>query len=353
MIIKSFVAESASAALKQVRSELGGDAVVLKTRRIPNRLGGYDIEVTACHDKPSVAQASTVLAKQEQPKGSRVTAPVWTRTETTPKRPVASVATVDEPSLTTINAKLDRLLTQSSRSTEDDGEVASFLRDADLPSELIRRLAAECAGFSQLEQRLATEIRKRIETSLGFSGGDRVVVIGPAGAGKTTVVGKLAAQLVSERKKVTLCGVNQSKVGAIDELQSLSDLIGVTAHTGFGHSSERSGITLIDAGDLAISDVDLRAMNPTHTILVVPALMRTSDLATVASRAAMLGITHVALTMLDLTYRIGGVFAACDITGARLAYVSDSPSGVGLLHTPDPSGLTAHLMSSGGVDVAR
>jgi flagellar biosynthesis protein FlhF len=353
MIIKSFVAESASAALKQIRSELGGDAVVLKTRRVRNRLGGYDVEVTACHDRPSAAQASTVIAKKEQPNGRRVTAPVWTRAESTSRRPVVAVAAADEPSLTTINAKLDRLLMQSNPLTENDSEVAGFLRDADLPSELTRQLSAECADFSQLEQKLAIEIRNRIETKLTFTTGDRVAVIGPAGAGKTTVVGKLAAQLVSERKKITLCGVHQSKVGAIDELQSLSDLIGVTAHMGSDHSSERSGITLIDAGDAAISAADLSALNPTHTVLVLSALMRTSDLAAVAARAATLGITHLVLTMLDQTYRIGGIFAACDITGARLAYVNDSPSGVGLLHHPDPSGLTAHLMSSGGADVVR
>lgn len=356
MIIKSFVADSASAALKQVRSELGGDAVVLKTRRVANRLGGYDVEVTACLDKPMAALTTAVATKKEQPKGHRITTPVWNRTATTPQRPVVEKTSANDISLTTINTKLDRLLSQAGGAVETESEVTTFLRDADLPSDLIRQISADCEDFPQVEPRLVAEIRNRIETALGFSAGDRVVVIGPAGAGKTTVVGKLAAQLITERKKVTLCGVNQSKVGAIDELQSFSDLMGVTAHTGtagLAQTSERLGITLIDAGDISISPADLSALNPTHTILVLSALMHTRDLATVVARAATLGITHLVLTMLDQTSRIGGLFAAVDITGARLAFINDSPSGVGLLQAPDPSGLTSHLMSSGGADVVR
>ena len=67
MIIKSFVAESASAALKMVREEMGGDAIVLKTRQVFDRTNRPRVELTACIEKASVAQASTILRDDKAP----------------------------------------------------------------------------------------------------------------------------------------------------------------------------------------------------------------------------------------------------------------------------------------------
>ncbi len=55
MIIKSFIAESAGAALKQVRHTMGGDAVVLKTRQVKDARGMAQVEVTALIDGECLA----------------------------------------------------------------------------------------------------------------------------------------------------------------------------------------------------------------------------------------------------------------------------------------------------------
>ena len=357
MIIKTFTAESNTSALKQVRSELGGDAVVLKTRRVANKTGGYDYEVTACLDKPTAARVSTVTAKKESPAARRVTAPAWTRPDTAPKS--TPVSTENEPSLTSINAKLERLLSLSTgtpSSTESDNSLARVLNDADVPADIVIRIASVSSDAAQLEKLLGEEIDSRIDATLSFKAGDRVVVLGPSGAGKTSVIGKLAAQLVTERKRVTIVGVHQSKVGAIDELQILAELIGVDNPPSSGgvlRTADPSGVVLIDTGSLSISTEDITALNATHTLLVVPAIWRTSDLATLADRVAAFGITHVVLTMTDLTHRIGGLFAVCDITGAKLALLSDSPSGADCLRVPAASALAAKLLSNGGTHAVR
>ena len=67
MIIKSFTADSVAAALKEVRAELGGEAVVLKTRQLVNPGDSNRIEITACLDKPTAAQASVALPDGELP----------------------------------------------------------------------------------------------------------------------------------------------------------------------------------------------------------------------------------------------------------------------------------------------
>ncbi len=57
MIIKSFTAESIAEALKRVRTEMGGDAFVLKTRKFLNVSGLENVEVTACAEE-KLAQRS-------------------------------------------------------------------------------------------------------------------------------------------------------------------------------------------------------------------------------------------------------------------------------------------------------
>jgi len=48
MRIKAYSAESVAEALKQVRSEMGADAFLLKTRKSVGQLGAAQVEVTAC-----------------------------------------------------------------------------------------------------------------------------------------------------------------------------------------------------------------------------------------------------------------------------------------------------------------
>ena len=48
MRIKAYSAESVAEALKQVRSEMGSEAFLLKTRKFVDPLGASQVEVTAC-----------------------------------------------------------------------------------------------------------------------------------------------------------------------------------------------------------------------------------------------------------------------------------------------------------------
>ncbi|RKX20827.1 MAG: hypothetical protein DRP35_05405, partial [Candidatus Zixiibacteriota bacterium] len=71
MIIKSFKAETSASALKMVRSEMGGDAIILKTRELIGELGNNRIEITACLENPTVGQSNAIFpdaTKQEAKK---------------------------------------------------------------------------------------------------------------------------------------------------------------------------------------------------------------------------------------------------------------------------------------------
>jgi flagellar biosynthesis protein FlhF len=345
MIIKTFSGESAAAALKQVRAELGGNAVVLTTRRVPDANGGYVTEVTACLDGPapnSMSGSSPRIAGTNR----KVTAPVWNRVPQRPTTVTTPISTGTD--LSSIDAKLEKLLSRAD-TNESPSKIVAQLRDLDLPNELTATITSQTGDQLQLAEKLRLQVTSRLSGYPQFQAGDRVLVVGPAGSGKTTVVSKLAAQLVTRNQRVTITGLNQQKIGAIDELQSIADLIGVAcpSDTESNVIMTSDAITLIDCGSLTLSTNGLSSLNPTHTIFVFPATSRTADLQTIAASLSGLPVTHLAMTMLDQTHRLGALFALCDLFGAPLSLVSNSPFGAASLSAPVDSILVAHMFAKG------
>ncbi len=68
MKIRKFVAPSVPQALRQVRDDLGDQAVILNTRQIPGEGGRQHVEITAAHDRAPVATAAAApVATVEAP----------------------------------------------------------------------------------------------------------------------------------------------------------------------------------------------------------------------------------------------------------------------------------------------
>lgn len=349
MIIKTFVGDTSAAALKQVRAELGGDAIVLKTRRVANDAGGYNIEVTACLDKPSARPAASSLQKEPATE-RKMSAPVWNRLGQRSAAP--TVPAPAEPDMSTIDAKLEKLLSRI-ESGQPPSAVKDRLVDMDLPMALVNDIVATATEESQVEKQLLTQISSRLADVPVFQPGDRLLVFGPAGSGKTSVVSRLAAQLVTRKMKVMITGFNQRKVGAIDELACIADLIGVESPALSETAAvreNRHAVTIIDCGDALVSAEEMSALSPTHTIFVFNATMRTADLAPMAAIASAAGVTHVVMTMLDCTHRLGGLFAVCDTLGAGLCLISDSPTGIAALRSATAEIVVSRMLRQGATN---
>ncbi len=67
MIIRSFVADSATSALKEVRTQMGGEAVVLKTRQVRTGNNGVQFEVTACLEREDFSAERILHAAMGEP----------------------------------------------------------------------------------------------------------------------------------------------------------------------------------------------------------------------------------------------------------------------------------------------
>lgn len=370
MIIKSFVAASSAAALKKVRQEMGGEAIVLKTVQNPNAESGARVEVTACLENPSAGHMSLILAQPDEKNRLLNRAGRLTRQQEPQTEAPAELTN----RLASLESRIEQLLEAGNRPEEgpDEGsstdDISDYLSDCDFPRELVRRLTdglksgAHAHLRSQILPRLVDRFAAATQPNIEFAPGDRVALVGPAGCGKSSLLGKLAARLVAlENRKVALKSLDSSKLAAFDEIAGYAEALGARLDdprvSNTGPDNNGGEIILIDTPAMPFDEKrrnDLVArvnlLAPTHVIGVMSILTRTSDAIRLGSGMAAFGLTGLAITMLDLTHRYGSIPALAETTGAKIGLVSSSPSGAGEVMTPDPTRLAQTVL---GTEVAH
>jgi flagellar biosynthesis protein FlhF len=374
MIIKTYAAESAAAALKMVRAELGSDAVVLKTRELTSTHGGNRIEITACADKviatepqrtvtaPKPATRQVVRASFPNVDSGRVTAatPSPAAAPIRPSVPVTiePTAPVDNERLNTLEKKLDRILSllATQQTSAPQRQLREMLVDRDLPEEFINELTlATVDGKTSVRTHLTDSLTSMMRPGLTFKAGDSIAVLGFAGSGKTSTLGKLAARLVfQEKQTIRLVTLDSMKIGAFEELSSYADILGSPAvdFSTAKSTSESQGLTLIDTPALPRQDsqlVTLReqldALNPTYRLAVISALTRSTDTEEIMKQLAIFAPTHLVVSMLDLTDRWGSAIAATRSSKLPICYITNAPAGIGTVVTPDAAAFTKMLLT--------
>jgi len=376
MRIKSFTADSVAAALKEVRQEMGSDATVLRTRRLKGGRGGGQIEITACTEKPSAVQATAILHETVAPvrvSGQAeppVSNPEVTLESTVSSCPEEAAFNLDDR-IERIERKLDQLshlafLPQSDLHRYGILEhIYRQLKEADLPSTHLDPFMSslldeyddrrDSAAF--VHKKLANDLSSMMLAGLRFKPGDKVIFLGPPGAGKSSVMGKLATQLVvQDRKKVKLASLDYHKIAAHEELSSYAEILQVKVTDPFGNATDNNddgdAITLIDAPPLSPDQqtIDnlkekIERINPNYRLAVFSALTRSSDIKELAERLKPLLPTHIVVTMLDLTAHHGSAVAAAKVLGGKITFITDSPGGVGQVKTLDPDSFAHSLLN--------
>ena len=307
-------------AMRLVREEQGGDAVILSSRRVP---GG--VEVVAATDYDAALMHSAARQRSEAgpdgdptpPATQAIPPPLRTKTQVVASRPAPQTSHADGPAHAQAEAhapaqapqdspvtamaaaagieaaeQLNREI-QTLRSLLEEqlaglrwGDMqkhrprqAAALRalaNLGLEPELARSIAEELPEGSDPERARFLPLgllsrRLAVDASDPVMQGGVIALVGPTGVGKTTTIAKLAARYASEHgvREIALVTADQYRVGAQEQLFTYGRLLGVPVHAVTAQDTLSAvlsrvadrGLVLIDTAGLSQRDKALAAQS--------------------------------------------------------------------------------------------
>lgn len=372
MSVKRFKGVNNRDVMRQVRAELGPDALILSSRNT-----GDGVEITA-----QVEMAATAAGQQPPPAEltGQSADPSYARPRThtggearhlaTPARSGAAAGGQDghfaqlaHQLLAEVQQMREQLNRQESASDPAPREAGQpqLVRQLiatgmspELSVELVQQLptelqASQASGSAQQEALagLVDELLLSASTpnELLESGGV-VALVGPTGVGKTTTTAKLAAHYLQQHRpeELALITTDSYRIGAREQLQIYADLLGVDLYglDDAAHWQElrdqlaRRKLVLVDT--VGMSQRDQRvveqlsrlapAEHRTRLVLLLNAASRRETLQEVvqahqqAAQQAGLHLDDCLITKQDEAYRLGAALDTVIGAGLRLHYVS-------------------------------
>ncbi|MCK5518331.1 MAG: ATP-binding protein [Alphaproteobacteria bacterium] len=310
MRLKSFHAKSMSEAMRQVRSSLGGDAVIVTSR--------------------------------EEASG-------WVR----------------------ITAAVEQLNSAPEYEEEQDGfdadEVAEMITDILLKHRVPASVSGKIISTAMTlfgkdpKKMFAEALQKTFSFSPTYAEKKRkpIVLVGPPGAGKTLMAAKMAARAVMDGQKPAIITTDIARAGGVEQLSAFLNILSlpllqaedakglrdVLAKTG------NSTQTIIDTGGLNPFDpqemkflarlISVEEMEPA---LVLPAGTDAEESAEIAMTFSVLGVKRFIPTRLDFARRLGGILSAADRAGLSFTEGSHTPQVANGILTVTPEALANLLM---------
>ncbi|RME86545.1 MAG: hypothetical protein D6771_01685 [Zetaproteobacteria bacterium] len=326
MRIQTFRAPRLHEALAEVRKSLGADALILDKRR--ERENGQSVWVVQAAKDPDAAGAplapEPAPVEQPSPKG-------W------------------EEALERIEQVLDRLSRKDAEAFAEGLEGAARQAHARLvrigvAPPLARELAEDLGAGRPLS---AAQLRWA-ERFAPHKRPEVLLMLGPRGAGKTTLVAKLASWCAMRDVPVAVASTDTERVGGTEMLAAYAQIIGcpcVVLDTPEASARLRgkARVLLVDSEGIGTTEEARRqwpiweALAPTRRLWVMPATLDEEDGMALLQLAKHMRADHLAITCLDLTRRPGKVLNWAAASALKLSFCSfgaDVPERTGWL-APD------------------
>jgi flagellar biosynthesis protein FlhF len=346
--MKSYFANSFRVAMEQARKELGPDAMLVTTRTAAleaRHLGEYEVVFAAELPTPRApleGQERTPATSSESSK--RASLPAGT-------------------DLGVMLGEMRRQLKGWRRGNSPAGErptvclgapqtldLVDELVQREVPHEIALRLvsAAEnrvSGDRNRLRAALAEEIQDafQVDSRLGVASGNGsaviIALVGPAGAGKTATIAKLAVRHgLTARKPAILISLDTLRVGASEQLRCYASLLGlgfqvVETNRALEQSLEEhrnKELILIDTPGFTLSDLSpscdsadfLARRTDIQKHLVLPASMRSVDISRMSAAYQVFQPSHLIFTRMDETESFGAVLGEAVASGRPISFFS-------------------------------
>ncbi|HLS23312.1 MAG TPA: flagellar biosynthesis protein FlhF [Pseudogracilibacillus sp.] len=375
MKIKKFVAKSMPEAMKQIKNELGEDAIILNSKEIksPGIFGLFrrkQIEVMAMLDDSlqTATKPKTTLKNQHPLPDRKIDRPVQKATNTNTK----------EAEILEEIKYLQSILAKQSRQSEATfppllQHVYNYLRNQEVePSiagSIVERLEEETEQ-QDLDRKLIKDLlREEIEarlSSLPFMKvhEDTKVLqfVGPTGVGKTTTIAKVAAKtMLQQDKSVAFITADTYRIAAIEQLKTYATILNVPLEVVYSKEDYKKALQKFATYDLIFVDTAGRNYREnqyinelkefitipeeqTDTFLVLALTAKTTDIIDIYEQFKQLDIHRVIFTKLDETDSYGSLLNLPLQERIDIAYLTNGQNVPDDLVEPNEKVITDFLL---------
>jgi flagellar biosynthesis protein FlhF len=368
MKIKRFFAADMRTAIRQVREQLGSDAVILSNKSVD---GGVELVAALDFDESKLAPAPTRPSSRPQVAASKGVVTAFPRPEESgsveqpqetesPEQAerAPKVEWSQDPLLVDMRKEMQvlRRMVENELSgmnwEETDKrkpQVSELLRRLialDLPPAMCQRLVEKVGEFDAIDEgwrkalyNLASELNITGDELLEQGG--VVAVVGPTGVGKTTTIAKLAARFALRHgnRHIALISTDSYRIGGQEQLATYARILDVPIRMASNveelnialNAFAEKRLVLVDTAGMSMRDVRIgehlsllhSGNRPVRTFLALSAATQHNAMQQTIKSFGVASPEAVILTKMDETASLGGVFSALVDSDLPVAYITD------------------------------
>lgn len=327
MIIKRYIVDNMNEAMTRIRYELGNDAVIVSQRKIRQRgiigfLKPKKIEVTAAVDDKS-KKGKESLDKDKN--------------ESLQKE-------INE--LKEMMASLLGQKEQPKKKTQDRNKTKQRLLENDIPIEIIEDIYKSIkenndnkkVNSKMIEKEIKSVIEKMIK--INEKKNCRIqVFVGPTGVGKTTTIAKIASMYsLYQQKKVGLITIDTYRIGAVEQLKTYSDILGIPFKVALSIKDIPKAIEEMNECDVILVDTTGRncknmmqisetrkyveTINADIVHLVLSMTTKQGDIKKIIENYKAVNYNSLILTKVDETLTYGSILTSCFYGNVPISFIT-------------------------------
>lgn len=244
---------------------------------------------------------------------------------------------------------------ESSKEDKEVKKMHDFLKTLDIEDSLIDYIIKQTDSIKEdidMKEKVKEVILKGINISSEDSLRGKVILVGPTGVGKTTTIAKLAGKLaLVEKKKVGLITIDTYRIGAVDQLRTYADIMGIAFKVVMNQKQMDEAIKEMEYMDTVLIDTtgrssknimqisELRAyidkINTEKIHLVLSCTTKNKDIESIIEGYKVINYNNVIITKMDETSTYGSIMYILDKANKPLSLVStgqDVPDDIKVLN---------------------
>lgn len=364
MKVKKYIASSMPEVMKEIRKELGNDAVILQSKEIkPKGLFGRfkrkKFEVIAAKDSEPVRE-------NKQKKITQI------NKNSTPQSVEGNNRKYSDQAILEEIKGLKKILELESEKSGNNYPINYQLAFQNLLEQDVEKTLAEelidetllsihpnenKASLPEIKQQLQASIQRKLEkvSFQGITKDEKIVqFVGPTGVGKTTTIAKVAARLIlQDKKRVAFITTDTYRMAAVEQLKTYARILNVPLEVAYSVEDYKQAIHELADYDVILVDTAGRNFREstyvhqlkelsgaTHQItnyLVLSLTAKPMDLQMLFEQFAEIRLTRVIFTKVDETSSYGSLLSLPLKNNIGIAYLTNGQDVPDDLIKPEPN----------------